>query len=253
MTARNLALLPLVGPVLLLAAWATASLFFHVSPLLLPSPVEAGRRLVDLLLSAAFWNDAAMTGQRWIGGFAIGCAIGIPFGLLMGANRYAYSSLSSLVDFLRSIPVTVLFPLYLLVFGIGDASKWAMAFSATVFVVILNTAYGVLHATDLRRKMAKTFGATRLQVFLRITFFEAIPYALVGCRTALSLALIVVVVAEMFIGTELGIGQRVFNAYSRNQVAELYAVIVFVGVIGFLANRGFVAIERRVVFWAGHL
>jgi ABC-type nitrate/sulfonate/bicarbonate transport system permease component len=253
MSNRYSVLLPLAGPLLLISLWVMASLFVRVNPLLVPTPSDAASRFISLLLSAPFWSDALATGQRWVGGYAIGCAVGIPIGLMIGASRIAFLSLNPLVDFLRSIPVTVLFPLFLLVFGIGDASKWAMAFSATVFVVIVNTSYGVLHASALRRRMAKAFGATRLQIFFQITFFEALPHSLIGCRTALSLALIVVIVAEMFIWTEHGIGQRVFNSYSRNVVSDIYAVILFVGAVGFAANRGFLAIERRLVFWASSL
>jgi len=155
------------------------------------------------------------------------------------------------VDFFRSLPVTALFPLFLLTFGIGDRSKIAMACAATVFVVLLNSAYGVLHATDARTKMARAFGASSLQVFLRIVCPEALPQVFVGMRTALSLSLIVVVVSEMFIGTRYGLGQRLFDAYAKNTVVDLYAVVLFLGLLGLASNTLFVFLERRLVFWAG--
>jgi NitT/TauT family transport system permease protein len=74
---------------------------------------------------------------------------------------------------------------------------------------------------------------------------------MVGMRTALSLALIVVIVSEMFIGTQVGLGQRIFDAYTVNLTEELYAVLLLTGFLGYLMNRLFVAAEGRIVFWAG--
>lgn len=126
-----------------------------------------------------------------------------------------------------------------------------MVFAACVFVVILNSAYGIIHAKKGRIRAARTFGASRWQIFIWVSFFEALPQTMVGMRTALSLSLIVVVVSEMFIGTKFGLGQRIFDAYTKNSIEELYAVILFVGIIGYLFNKIFFAIEGRIVFWAG--
>jgi NitT/TauT family transport system permease protein len=70
-------------------------------------------------------------------------------------------------------------------------------------------------------------------------------------RTSLSLCLVVVIVSEMFIGTQLGLGQRVFDAYTVNDTEKLYAVLVLIGLLGYLINRGFVWAETRIVFWTG--
>ena len=92
-----------------------------------------------------------------------------------------------------------MFPLFLLLFGMGNAGKVAMVFTAAVFVILLNSAYGVSHSSPARARMAQTFGASGWQIFRHITLFEALPHTLVGMRTALSLSLIVVIVSEMFI------------------------------------------------------
>jgi len=243
--------LTLTGPCALLVVWFLASSVFHINPLLLPSPQETVARLWALCARGDILPDVRASAIRWLGGYALGCAAGIPIGLLMGAYRRVYESLEFLVDFFRSLPVTAMFPLFLLLFGMGDSSKIAMVFAATVFIVILNSAYGVFHTAPARVKMARTFGASRLQIFFRITIFEALPSALVGMRTALSLSLIVVVVSEMFIGTKEGIGQRVFEAYQKNVPDTLYALILFLGLVGYVTNKVFVFAEKRMAFWAG--
>ena len=175
----------------------------------------------------------------------------MPIGLMIGTTRWLYLSSFTLLDFFRSLPVTALFPLFLLVFGIGDNSKIAMVFAATFPVVVLASAYGVLHATKTRVRAAAVFGATKWQIFRWVTFHEALPQTLVGMRTALSLALVVVIVSEMFIGTQLGLGQRIYDSYTVNNTRELYAVLLLAGILGYLMNRLFLAGERSIAYWAG--
>ena len=184
-------------------------------------------------------------------GYATGCLVGVPLGLLVGSSLRLYRSTLPLLDFFRSLPVTALFPLFLLLFGIGEEAKIAMAFASTVFVVALNSAYGVLQAQRARIKAARVFGASRWQIFRWVIFFEALPQTLVGMRTTLSLSLIVVIVSEMFIGTKWGLGQRIYDAYTVNLTEELYAVLLVTGLLGYLSNRLFMAIETRLVFWTG--
>ena len=126
-----------------------------------------------------------------------------------------------------------------------------MTFTATVFVIIINSAYGVIQTSKQRIKVAKIYGANKLQIFSQIILFEALPHAVVGMRTSISLALIVVIVSEMFIGTKYGLGQRVYDAYTRNSIAELYSVILLIGIIGYLINKLFVYFEQKLIFWAG--
>jgi len=239
------------GPVLLLLIWLVVAWPTASGSYLLPSPQDTFSRFGALLGTGDFYTDILLTVRRWLVGYLFGVLAGVPVGLLMGSSSRIYLLLEFLIEFFRSLPVTALFPLFLLAFGIGDASKIAMVFTSVVFVVILNTAYGVFHSSKLRLKMAKTFGASPMQIFVHIRFFDALPSILVGMRTSLSLSLIVVVVSEMFIGTEYGLGQRIFDAYTRNDVIELYAVILFLGLTGYGSNRLFIAAERRLAFWAG--
>ncbi|MBF0555212.1 MAG: ABC transporter permease [Nitrospirae bacterium] len=204
-----------------------------------------------MIYSGDIKPDIEATTYRWAVGYALGTLVGVPIGIAFGLSKRLYESMEFLLDFFRSLPVTAIFPLFLLAFGIGNNSKIAMVFSAVIFVIILNSAYGIQHATKTRIRMAKSFGASNWQVFRMIVFFEALPGTLVGLRVALSLSLVVVIVSEMFIGTNLGIGQRIFDSYSTNSVSDLYALILFIGIIGYFLNKMFVFFEQKVVFWAG--
>lgn len=240
-----------IGIFSMLLVWWTISIAGIVSPLLLPPPLAVGQNLAGLLLNGTLNNDISSTVYRFAIGYVCGVISGIPIGLLMGISRRSYQLLEFPVDFFRSIPVTALFPLFLLCFGIGDASKIAMVWIAVVFIIIVNAAYGVIQAPKKRLQMARSFRANRLQIFRDIIIWESIPQIVVGMRIALSTALIVVIVGEMFIGTQYGIGQRLYDAYSKSLTEELYSMILIVGTIGYLANKLFLLAEQKLLFWVG--
>ena len=243
--------LPFLGPLVMAVIWYAVTILNLAPPLLVPSPNATFARLYELIATGDLILDVTSSLWRWFAGFMIGCIVGIPIGMIIGSSKWVYQSSFFVLDFLRSLPVTALFPLFLLLFGIGDGSKIAMAFTATVFVIILNTAYGVLQASKSRLRAATVFGATKWQQFRWVTFYEALPQTMVGMRTSISLALIVVIVSEMFIGTQNGLGQRVFDAYTRNFTEELYAILVVTGMLGYIVNRLFVIVEKKIVFWVG--
>lgn len=239
------------GTILIFGTWTILHASGIVSPLLLPSSLSTFKTMFILLFSGELNIDIKFTGYRWLVGYITGIISGVPIGLLMGSSKLSYKILEFPVEFFRSLPVTSLFPLFLLAFGIGDNSKIAMVWASVVFIIIINTAYGVSQAPQKRILMAKIFRASKWQIFKDIIFWEAITQIFVGMRLALSASFIVIIVSEMFIGTQFGLGQRIFDAYSKNAVVELYAILLFVGIAGYIVNILFVHFEKRTLFWVG--
>jgi NitT/TauT family transport system permease protein len=99
--------------------------------------------------------------------------------------------------------------------------------------------------------MARVFKATFWQVCTRVIFFEAMPHIFLGLRLAISLSLVVTVVSEMFVGTESGIGQRIYDSYLTNSVITLYSYLIILGIIGYAINKTIIAIEERLIHWVG--
>ena len=242
------AALPLLSAAALIALWEVAARLIGPDAGL-PGALETLGRAAELLGPAGVWGDLAATGARWLGGVAPALVLGALLGLAVGVSEAAYRGLVPVIDFFRSIPVTAAFPAFLMFLGVGDLSKTAMAFAATLFIVILHAAYGVRAAPPTRRLMAMSFGATPLQILVRISAFEALSHVLIGGRTALSLALIVTIVAEMLVGAEQGLGQRIFFAYQLGRPTDLYALILISGIVGYGANALWVMLERRLAPW----
>ena len=238
-------------PILILLVWFILVTFKIVSPLFLPSPQEVFFEIISLFSSGEILYDIGYTLYRAILGFIIACIIGIPIGLLMGYSDKIYSSLEFVVEFFRAIPATALFPLFLLFFGIGDTSKIAIAAWAATLVLVINSMYGVHLGKELRRKAAKTMNIKGLSLFQKIIFPEALPYIFGGIRIAVSLTLVIVIVTEMFIGTNYGLGHRIIDAQMVYRISEMYATILILGILGFLINKGVIFTEKQVVHWKG--
>ena len=191
--------------------------------------------------------------MRMMAGYSLAVVLGVIVGLIIGLIKPLYESCEGIIDFFRSIPVTTLYPVFVLIFGINHSSKIAMVFWSAFFVIILNTAYGVIQSNKVRRKMAKLYGASKFQIFKWITFFDALPQTLIGMRTAISFALIVEILCEMFMGSQFGIGQRITESFTTYAIPELYALILLAGSLGFCFNRIFVYFEKKLVPWVGKL
>lgn len=240
-----------LGPILVICIWVLVSVFKLASPLFLPSFFETINTLLVLLRQGNVFLDIWATVYRTLTGFFVAGVLGVPLGLLVGNYLKLYKTFEVVIDFFRSLPGTALFPLFLLIFGIGDGSKIATAVFVSLWIILINSAYGVLYSSKLRQKVGFTLGANRFQVFRDIVVMDALPQVFVGLRTALSISLVVVVVSEMFIGAKLGLGQKIFDAYLTYETTKLYAILLITGLLGYTLNKIFVAFEKKMVHWAG--
>lgn len=241
----------LTAPVILILFWYIVTQFKIVSPIFLPKPNEVIISLWKAIGDKSIFIDIYYTLYRVFFGFFIAAIVGVPVGLLMGYSKRIYNALEFLIEFFRSIPATALFPLFLLLFGIGDKAKIGICVWTTGLIIILNSMYGVYMIKELRLKAARIMKVKGFNLFKRVIFPEALPQIFTGFRTALSIALVIVVVTEMFIGTSHGLGYRIINAQLAYRIDDMYMSILVMGVIGFLLNKLLIRIEKRVVHWKG--
>lgn len=241
----------LIGPLALLIVWSGLSGFGIVSPLILPSPMAVARALYSLLFSkGVLWPHVGLTFYRTIFSFILAAVMGIPLGLIMGFVPLVHRTFEFLVEFFRSVPPIALFPLFLLALGLGEPSKIGVPLYGCIFIIIINSAYGVQNAPALRRTVGKVLGLSRWQVFWKIVFPDSLPQVFVGLRTALSLALVLTIVVEMFFGSENGLGKKIYDYHLLFDTPEMYAVIIITGCIGYCLNKGFIFVERFFLHWA---
>src|SRR5215207_3964760 len=243
--------LPLVGAIGLIVLWYLAVLIQLIDPVLLPTPGSTFRAMWSGMFGGRLGADFLRTFERTIFATAIAAVIAIPLGIFLGSSEKLYRAVEFVVDFFRSTPASALFPLFLVLFGVGNSTKILVAAFGAGLVILFNVAYGVMNARKTRLLAAKVMGASRWRVLVDVMLLESLPQTLVGLRNGVSLALVIVVVAEMFIGSTDGLGNRVFEAQQLFAMPDMYAAIFAAGALGYGLNLLFQLIERTFVHWSG--
>jgi len=242
---------PFLGVAVLLAIWWLAAYLEVIDPVLLPTPVATLAALVDALVHGTMAHDLARTVWRTVLSFLIGCAFAIPLGVILGSTEGLYRSVEFPIEFFRATPASSLFPLFLIIFGIGDSTKIAVGAFGAAIVILFNVAYGVMNARKTRVMAARVMGAGFWRVLIDVHVWESLPQTLVGMRNGISLALVVIVVAEMFVGSTDGLGNRLYQAQMMIDMPMMYATIFLTGAVGYALNWCFVLVERNFVHWSG--
>lgn len=242
---------PLIGVLLLVVVWWLATVLKVADPVLLPPPQKALKALIDGLVGGPLLFDFGQTIYRTVLSFLIASAIAIPLGVMLGAAEKLYRSVEFVIDFFRSTPASAVFPLFLVLFGVGDKTKIAVAAFGASLVILFNVAYGVMNARKTRVLAAKVMGASRLRVLIDVYLWESLPQTFIGMRNGISLSLVIIVVAEMFIGSSDGIGHRLIEAQMLFEMPTMYAAIFAAGALGYGMNWIFLTIEKTFVHWGG--
>jgi acyl-CoA synthetase (AMP-forming)/AMP-acid ligase II/ABC-type proline/glycine betaine transport system permease subunit len=240
-----------IGPLALILIWYVLSAFQWVNPFFLPTPWNVFLKLKELFLSGGVYTHIGKTVYRMFAGYFLAILLGIPLGIVVGYWEKVYNSLEFVIEFFRGFPATSLFPLFMLAFGIGDAAKIAIVIFSCSLVITINTLYGVRNSSKTRQMVAETMKAGKTYIFARVILPDALPYITAGLRTALSITLIIVVILEMFIGTDKGVGHLIYNAHMTYQIPEMYATIIITGLIGYGMNKGFIKLEEEIIHWGG--
>jgi len=205
--------------------------------------------LWDGIASGALLDDIAISLQRSGLAFAAAVGLGIPLGLFMGQIRAVEHALDPILQFFRQTSALALYPVFILLLGLGEASKVFVIFWATLFPILLATIGGVKEVDRKLIEMARTYGATRRTVFLRVVLPASVPSIFVGLRLSATTALLLLIAAEM-IGANKGLGFQVMNAQYNFQIPLMFAAIFLLALLGLAANFTLVTLQRRLCRWA---
>lgn len=243
--------LRLAGLFILAGVWQLVVSAHIVDPVLLPGPVETLKALWSGIANGdALARDFHKTLVRVLQAILIAMAIGLPLGVVLGASERVYRSVEFIIDFFRSTPTSALFPLFILLFGVGDLSKVYISAFAAVLVIVFNTAYGVMNARKTRVLAARVMGARPMDRMI-VILLESLPQTFIGLRSGASLALVIMISAEMLIGSTDGLGLRIFEEQQLFDMPRMYAGIFCAGTLGYGFNLVLQIIEKRFVHWAG--
>jgi len=240
--------LSILSPVLLLVLWEIAARAGLVDVRFFPAPSAIFENFVEILRSGELWTHLSISLVRILVGFLLGAIPGIVIGLAMGLSSITRAIVQPLVHATFPIPKVAILPLLILIFGLGEMSKYAIIAIAVVYLVLINTYEGVRDISPIYLDVGHNFGASRSMMFLDIALPGALPQILTGLRLGMGVALLVIVAAE-FVGAKSGIGYMIWNSWQIFAVEKMYVGLLLTAALGFLAAGISVLMERMLIPW----
>lgn len=202
----------------------------------------------SLFLADTVWEQMVASAGRFVEGWAISILLGVSLGMLLGMNRTAYALMAPIVRFGIAIPATALLPVAIMLFGIGDGMNIMIVVLGTFWTILVNTMDSARSIDEGYLRSAKSLRMKRRSYFTRIVLPAASPGILAGLRVSLGIALILVVVSEMFAAAE-GIGAYVVQSSNQFRFLDTWSGVVMIAFIGVISNVLFSLLEARLLRW----
>ena len=239
----------------LVVVWHIAIVYGEVGEGFIPTPLDVVQALVEWIRGGAknghtsTWFEAAIASStRVAAGFAIAVAVGIPVGILIGRYKLAADLLDPLVQILRPIPVSAWVPFAIVLFGIKPAAAICLVAIGAFFPMVLNSAAGARHVSELHLRSAVMLGTPPLRTLYAVILPASLPSIVTGLRLAMGLAWVLVIVAEM-VSVHSGFGYELWNAYYYARLDIIVACMISIGLFGYCADQIILLLSARFVAW----
>jgi ABC-type nitrate/sulfonate/bicarbonate transport system permease component len=233
-----------------LATLAAQSVFF-------PTPTDildaAGKMWLGGPGSQLGLNDAVFVHilpslGRLLTGWLGAAVVGVTLGIALGRSKHGIDYFGPLFAFLRSIPPVLLLPFFMVIFGIESPEKIALIAFGALWPILLNAVDGARSVDQVKLDTVKSFRVSRPQWILMVVLPAALPKIFAGLRVSLSLSLVLMVISEL-VGSVNGMGTQLVDAQRQYDYANMWALIVLLGVLGYGLNSLLLMLERRVLSW----
>jgi ABC-type nitrate/sulfonate/bicarbonate transport system permease component len=233
---------------LLLAAWQIAASWQLVMPFLLPPPSAVLRWIADDVMSGALFKNTALTLYRTFSGFALAAIVGVAIGILMARVASVRWFFDPILSFGLPLPKVALLPVFMLWFGLFDASKILLVAFSACFQIVISTWHGTQGVERELIWSARALGATDREVLWDIVLPAASPQILTGLQIAMPICLIVVLITEMQMGGQ-GLGDSMLAAARYAKTAGVFAGIIEIGAVGLCVIKLMELVRRRLLVW----
>ena len=233
-------------PIVLFVVWFVASdgsQSFYAPPLR-----QILRAFADTWTPDRLRTDVVPSILRLLAGYALAALLGVTVGVTIGLNRRLRAFAEPVLEFFRAIPPPVLVPVIMLFAGIGNGMKVIVIVSGCVWPVLLNTVEGVRAVDDVVADTALAYGITGPARIRRVVLPSAAPQIAAGLRQALSIAIILMVISEMFAASN-GLGFAIVQFQRGFAIPEMWSGIILLGLLGFVLSVLFRLVERRALRW----
>lgn len=218
--------------------------------LFMPAPSVIAGSIARMIRNGTLAPHLLASLSRIIVGLFVGAGFGVALGLAMGTSRRLRRLVDPIIAALHPIPKIAFFPLLIVVFGVGEASKLAAVALGAFFPMVLNTVAGVRNMNPVHIELANNFGASRRQMFMHVLLPGSMPLMLTGLRLSSNVAFHSTIGVEM-VGSRSGIGAMLWLSWQTFRIDQVYAILVVIAVIGI----GLAGLIRWVTYhsapWAG--
>jgi ABC-type nitrate/sulfonate/bicarbonate transport system permease component len=237
----------LVGALALWALLAHGNRWLEVvNPVLLPTPIEVGASAARLLRSGELARHFLTSLGRVAEGFGLAAVAALGLGLVVGVWAPLRVVIEPIVEFVRPIPPLAFLPMFLVWFGLGEASKVAFIGYTTFFPMFVAITASVMRVDVVLLRAAASLGASRADLVRRVMLPAALPGIVVALRVGVGLALFVIVGAE-FMGADAGLGHLIMEGRTFFDPAQIFMGALVLGLLGSLLNTLLLAVERRLL------
>lgn len=229
--------------VVVLWFWSAGSTSFYFPPL--QTMLQA---LWSGLADGSLGSDLWFSLKNILLGVAFAGVVGVFFGLVIGENDGLRRATAPLLDYLRATPTIAFVPVIILSFGIGAAPKVFLIFLGSVWPILLNTISGVSSINPAVNETARSYRIPwRLRLF-KVTLPGAMPQVFAGLRIALQVAIVLMVVSEIY-GSPIGLGSFILQSGSSFRVADTWGGTILIGILGYTLSVALLLVEQATLGW----
>lgn len=239
---------PVLTIALILLLWQYGAWMLNLPSYLVPTPLDVGAALNRGLVGGSLWPHIAATVQAMLGGFFLGCPLGIIAASLLAESRMLERCFYPVFVALQSIPKVALAPIIIVWVGFGISSKVILVALMCFFPTFINTFSGLKSYNADLADMFKVFGASRWRTFFRIKLPSATRHIFAGLQISAVMAMLGTVLSEM-IAAQRGLGYVIQNSSLTFDIPMMFACAAILAVIGVAVTRGFLVLQRELVFW----
>jgi ABC-type nitrate/sulfonate/bicarbonate transport system permease component len=217
-------------------------------PLILAPISEIWVKFLQLAATGELMRHVLVSLNEFFVGFAVAAVLGILLGIAIASSEAIKDFVDPWVSAVYATPTVALAPLFIFMFGIDAPSKMAVVFLLAIFPVVINTATGIRSTDRVYIEAARSFSATRAQIFTKVLIPSALPFIVAGLRLGIGRGLVGVVVGE-FIGARAGLGYMIFRSSQAFQIDAMWVGVFLLAGTGVLAVIVLQKVERRMAPW----
>ena len=231
-----------------LAAWQWIPAIFGIPPFILPPVTNVAREFVRLYARENLWEHTGVTLAEVVAGFVLGSLLGMITGYVLGLSRTIEVLLSPYILMLQIAPKVAFAPLFIIWFGYTVYPKILVAVLIVFFPIAINVLKAMQTIDPALINLARTFTASRAQIFWKIEFPASMPALFAGLRIGSTLAVIGIVVGE-FVGGNVGLGYLLVLGEGQGRTAMVFVSIILLTLVGILAYVAVLVLERYVLHY----